>query len=62
MRVLDIGCGPAYIVEYLRGATYFGFDINSRYIAYAQKNIEAAEVFIARPWMTQLPRNWDPLT
>jgi SAM-dependent methyltransferase len=37
MRVLDIGCGPAYIVEYLRGATYFGFDINSRYIAYAQK-------------------------
>jgi SAM-dependent methyltransferase len=37
MRVLDIGCGPAYIVEYLRGATYFGFDINSRCIAYAQK-------------------------
>jgi SAM-dependent methyltransferase len=37
MRVLDIGCGPGYMVEYLRGATYFGFDINSRYIAYAKK-------------------------
>jgi SAM-dependent methyltransferase len=61
MRVLDIGCCPGYIVEYLRGATYFGFDINPRYIAYAQK-VEAEEIFIASPWMMQPPRNWDPLT
>jgi SAM-dependent methyltransferase len=37
MRVLDIGCGPGYIVEYLQGASYFGFDTNLRYIAYARR-------------------------
>lgn len=34
-RVLDIGCGPGYIVEYLPKCDYVGFDINRGHIAYA---------------------------
>jgi SAM-dependent methyltransferase len=37
MRVLDIGCGPGYLVEYLAGASYYGLDVNPRYITYAKK-------------------------
>jgi SAM-dependent methyltransferase len=32
MTVLDIGCGPADILRYLRDVDYFGFDINDAYI------------------------------
>jgi cyclopropane fatty-acyl-phospholipid synthase-like methyltransferase len=37
MRVLDIGCGPGYLTEYLPRVDYVGYDIDSRYIQYAQK-------------------------
>src|SRR5262249_38071241 len=38
MRVLDIGCGPGTILQYLpRGVEYSGFDINPQYIADARK-------------------------
>jgi SAM-dependent methyltransferase len=34
-RVLDIGCGPATMLEYLPEVEYVGFDSNARYIAWA---------------------------
>lgn len=37
MRVLDIGCGPADILDYLPDVDYQGFDISASYIAQARK-------------------------
>jgi SAM-dependent methyltransferase len=36
-RVLDIGCGPADILDYLPKVDYIGFDINPSYIESARK-------------------------
>lgn len=36
-RLLDIGCGPASIVNYLPELDYIGFDMSEKYIEYAQK-------------------------
>lgn len=35
--VLDIGCGPADILEYLPVVDYWGFDISEAYIKHAKK-------------------------
>lgn len=35
--ILDIGCGPADILEYLPDVDYWGFDINEAYIEQASK-------------------------
>ncbi len=37
-RVLDIGCGPADVLQYLPRVDYAGFDANPEYIATATKN------------------------
>ncbi|WP_016834363.1 class I SAM-dependent methyltransferase [Herbaspirillum lusitanum] len=36
MHILDIGCGPAEILEYLPGSRYWGFDISEPYIEQAR--------------------------
>jgi SAM-dependent methyltransferase len=36
-RVLDIGCGPADILDHLPRVEYFGFDINPSYIDSAKR-------------------------
>lgn len=50
--VLDIGCGTADIVDFLpANINYVGFDINSRYIAYAQakyKDKDKVKLFCKR--------------
>lgn len=35
--ILDIGCGPAEILEKIQNVRYYGYDINRNYINYAKK-------------------------
>ena len=37
VNVLDIGCGPAEILNYIPLSNYYGFDIDKRHINYARK-------------------------
>jgi len=37
MRVLDVGCGPGFVIEYLPNVHYVGTDINFKYIEHAKK-------------------------
>jgi len=36
LTVLDIGCGPGYAIAYFPRPQYYGFDVSSKYIQYAQ--------------------------
>ena len=36
-RLLDLGCGPGYVLEYLSAVDYVGFDTEARYIDYARE-------------------------
>lgn len=37
MRILDIGCGPGFIADWLDGVDYYGMDTDPNYIRYAQR-------------------------
>jgi len=48
LRMLDIGCGTAEILEFLpTGIRYVGFDVSERYIAYAKRRFGARGEFSA---------------
>ena len=36
-RILDVGCGVGYVLDYLPPISYYGFDTNRRYIEYARR-------------------------
>ena len=36
-KILDIGCGPSKILEYLDEPVYYGYDTNPHCIKYAKK-------------------------
>ncbi len=45
-RVIDVGCGPGFIVDHLpSGIDYFGFDVDERYIAYARRHFAGKGTF-----------------
>lgn len=46
--ILDIGCGPADILEYLPSVTYWGFDISEQYIAKAKFKYGSRGNFFAK--------------
>ena len=48
LRVLDIGCGPAYTVAYFPRPEYYGFDVSSRYIAFANRRHQSYGRFFAQ--------------
>lgn len=37
MKMLDVGCGPAHILDYLPNLDYTGIDLNEKHIAYARE-------------------------
>ena len=41
-KVLDVGCGPAEILEYMPNIIYHGYDIDSRSINYAKKKYKSS--------------------
>lgn len=48
-RILDIGCGPADILEALPAVDYHGFDLSANYIAAAKKKFGARGQFHVEP-------------
>lgn len=47
-RILDIGCGPAFILEYMNDVAYYGFGMNQKYIEKAQQKSGSRGNFFAR--------------
>ncbi len=48
-RILDIGCGPGDILEYLpTSVEYLGFDINEKYIEAAKNRFGERGIFLRR--------------
>jgi len=45
-KVLDVGCGPADIVEHIEYGEYVGLDLNPKYISTAQRKIYPNATFI----------------
>jgi len=46
-KILDVGCGPGFIVESLpEGVVYTGFDTDAKYIGYAQKRFGKRGEFV----------------
>jgi cyclopropane fatty-acyl-phospholipid synthase-like methyltransferase len=47
-RVLEIGCGPGMIVDYLPQVEYLGFDLSAKYIEMARRRFPQAEFVCER--------------
>ena len=60
VNILDVGCGPAEILESLNKVNYFGYDINSNYIDYAKKKYGDKGNFFCKKFtqgeLKQLPK------
>lgn len=47
-KILDIGCGPGDILEYLPHVEYLGFDMNQRYVEKATKRFGKRGTFVCK--------------
>jgi SAM-dependent methyltransferase len=45
-KVIDIGCGPARVLQSLSAVEYFGFDIDPDYIAFARRKYGDKGTFV----------------
>ncbi|MBL7058374.1 class I SAM-dependent methyltransferase [Patescibacteria group bacterium] len=48
LRILDVGCGPGYIVEELPLCDYVGYDINQHYIDFANTKYASKGIFVCK--------------
>lgn len=46
--ILDVGCGPGDLLDYLPQVNYWGFDISAEYIAHAKKKYGARGNFCCK--------------
>src|SRR5438874_4084704 len=44
-RILDIGCGPGYVAAFVPQSTYVGYDVERKYIEYAQRRYSLLGTF-----------------
>ena len=44
-RILDIGCGPGFVAAFVPQSTYVGYDVERRYIEYAQRRYASLGIF-----------------
>ena len=57
--ILDIGCGPADVLEYLPGSVkYVGFDSNGKYIKNAKRRFKSRGQFICLDLNNRLPETF----
>jgi len=47
-RILDVGCGPGYVIEYFPQSYYIGFDTNRKYIEYANRKYSQKGCFFCQ--------------
>jgi len=59
-RILDVGCGPAYILEYMPPVTYHGFDTEQRYIDYARQKYAGKGHFYCEPYTREHAQKLEP--
>jgi SAM-dependent methyltransferase len=59
-RILDVGCGPAYLLDYLPDVEYVGFDIQAQYLAYARRRFGARGTFVLGHYDEQQRRQHGP--
>ena len=45
VNILDIGCGPAEILDKIKNINYYGYDINQNYINYAKNKYQRKNHF-----------------
>jgi SAM-dependent methyltransferase len=56
-RVLDVGCGPGYVIEYLPECDYVGFDTDQKYINYARNKYGHSGIFFCQEFCDDALRN-----
>ena len=57
VKVLDVGCGPAQILDALPKINYYGYDINPIYIKSAKKKYEGKGKFFCRQFTSKDIKN-----